>query len=187
MISCFSRRLLKYAVVHRQKMVVLFTCHQLICYGRYWATVVLISSCISGRSCPLREIAYSLVPVVVLTMNYRNRFVLNYSFIAFFVNYMHWLISFIYFFQLKYLFPLYKDCIYNVREATTSELTNFLRPLFLTRALDSPSLYMEKQLPELPKGELNNMQKHKSNRLFNKLYVFTLTHFKSNYWKLLFS
>ncbi|XP_077295772.1 ATPase family AAA domain-containing protein 2-like isoform X2 [Arctopsyche grandis] len=56
--------------------------------------------------------------------------------------------------QLKYIFPLYKDCIYNVREATTLELTNFLRPLFLTRALDSPNLFMVKQLPELPKAPL---------------------------------
>lgn len=63
------------------------------------------------------------------------------------------LTSFIIFLQLRSIFPVYKNCIFNVKEASSTEISDFLKPLFLSKPLEHPDVRVDEHLPELPKGK----------------------------------
>lgn len=54
--------------------------------------------------------------------------------------------------DVQMMFPHYKDCVYDIKEATQSEISNMLKPLFLVKPFEYPTHYREVELPELPKG-----------------------------------
>lgn len=49
---------------------------------------------------------------------------------------------------------MYKNCIFNVKEASSTEISDFLKPVFLSKPLEHPDIRIDDQLPELPKGNL---------------------------------
>ncbi|CAH2235057.1 ATPase family AAA domain-containing protein 2-like isoform X2 [Pararge aegeria] len=54
--------------------------------------------------------------------------------------------------QLQELFPAYKDCVYRVREPTSSEVINFLKPLITESPLEAPVIENNQPPPPLPRA-----------------------------------
>lgn len=76
----------------------------------------------------------------------------------FFINSSHTAIDFainncFVIFQLQDLFPIYKDCIYRVRDPTSAEVIAFLKPLIMEAPLQPPVIETNEQPPPLPLGK----------------------------------
>ncbi|KAL0871393.1 hypothetical protein ABMA27_005124 [Loxostege sticticalis] len=54
--------------------------------------------------------------------------------------------------ELQDLFPLYKDCVYRVREPNASEVIAFLKPLIAEALLDPPPIENTEPPPPLPRA-----------------------------------
>nr|XP_026495936.1 ATPase family AAA domain-containing protein 2-like isoform X1 [Vanessa tameamea]XP_026495937.1 ATPase family AAA domain-containing protein 2-like isoform X1 [Vanessa tameamea] len=54
--------------------------------------------------------------------------------------------------QLQEMFPPYKNCIYGVREATSSEVINFLKPIITEAPLEPPVIENTEPPPPLPRA-----------------------------------
>ncbi|XP_045774866.1 ATPase family AAA domain-containing protein 2-like [Maniola jurtina] len=54
--------------------------------------------------------------------------------------------------ELQELFPAYRDCIYRVREPTSSEVINFLKPILTEAPLEPPVVENTEPPPPLPRA-----------------------------------
>ncbi|XP_072944949.1 ATPase family AAA domain-containing protein 2-like [Epargyreus clarus] len=54
--------------------------------------------------------------------------------------------------ELQELFPLYKDCVYRVREPTASEVISFLKPILTEIPLEPPIIEHKEPPPPLPRA-----------------------------------
>lgn len=60
-------------------------------------------------------------------------------------------------FQLQEIFPIYKECVYRVREPNASEVINFLKPVIAEALLDPPPVENNEPPPPLPIGMCNGI------------------------------
>ncbi|XP_052743253.1 ATPase family AAA domain-containing protein 2 isoform X2 [Bicyclus anynana] len=54
--------------------------------------------------------------------------------------------------QLQELFPAYKECVYRVREPTSAEVINFLKPIISEAPLEAPIVQSTQPPPPLPRA-----------------------------------
>ncbi|GBP30143.1 ATPase family AAA domain-containing protein 2 [Eumeta japonica] len=54
--------------------------------------------------------------------------------------------------ELQNMFPLYKQCMYCVREPTTTEIVNFLKPIIIETPMELPIIENKEPPPPLPLG-----------------------------------
>ncbi|CAH0694738.1 unnamed protein product [Spodoptera exigua] len=54
--------------------------------------------------------------------------------------------------EVQELFPVYKDCVYRVREPSAAEVINFLKPILADALLDPPPIESNEPPPPLPRA-----------------------------------